>query len=903
MRMGKRITTILLAIALLSSTILFSSCSRSNTGKKADGNEVVNLDFTYDDFDNNVPEIQSDDKVEITDYKLIAENEYLQLYYRDFNTEMNRPEAALAVRDRRNGYIWHSYVPENKYSSEKAAGLNEQVRNSMRSLLFLDYSILNHNDTTLHEDPIMSFEPEVSTMAIENGIRIKYDVPNYGFVIVLEAWIEGDSLHVNVPYQAIKEEIGAKEFVDEKIKFVDNFADKLKELMDEISSDSELKKSAIRKRVGEINNVTMELTQLLNSIDGPRGIKDIASQANKLMGELKNLLLGGVNKTGLNRLITTDDSISDDAKDKYTKKIKEIEGAHMTATLAIPSLEQKQFAAIAGIQIMPFFGASSDTDEGYVFFPDGSGSISRFKQDRPAVWNAGFEGSVYAEFLKDKTIDIDWEKVRDNAGEKRVYLPVYGIKDGDNAFIATVTDGDCNAFINYYPSGYIVDMNRAFAEFFVKNKTESASSTSSTIGRSAARYEKTFIPTDYAVKIMFLNDEKADYSGMAARYRDYLIDNDMLNESIAINDKVAVTIDLLMGIKEPRVLIDKFIPMTTFEDAAELLEYLNENGVENVLLNLHGWTKDGYNRYPSSSVPAGKLGGVRGLKKLMETAEKTGAKVFLQDNYVEIYTGLGSINTKGTAVNSDGRIFYNKFKNINLYSPRAINKTFKEGILPKIADYGVTGVTFDRLGTFIYHDYQKDYNFQREDTANFFSDMVAQSKEKLGGAAVIGANQYTLKHADWLLNIPSGSTNYLYADEEIPFLQMVLHGRIPYSSMSMYNQFFDRNYQTLKMIEYGSNPYFRLTKLSSEELNETSYDSLFSSEIDDWKDEVVNVYKEFNEKLSFTADNYMTKHEIINKDLVRLEYSDGSQIYLNYSDSDIVYEGNTIKAMDYLVIN
>ena len=73
-------------------------------------------------------------------------------------------------------------------------------------------------------------------------------------------------------------------------------------------------------------------------------------------------------------------------------------------------------------------------------------------------------------------------------------------------------------------------------------------------------------------------------------------------------------------------------------------------------------------------------------------------------------------------------------------------------------------------------------------------------------------------------------------------------------------------------------------------------------QISDWIDKAVDVYKELNREIGDIWSEYIVKHEELYDNVIRVSYSNGTQIIINYNDKDIKVDGLTVKGLDYLVI-
>lgn len=824
------------------------------------------------------------DQETVPGYNLAAQSDTLELHY-------NEKTGAIAVKDKRNGYTWYSAVPEETYPRQ---GLTKALNHSFNSLFLLTYAELNLNNAITKTDAVNVYNPKITAEKMNDGVRMTYDITSLCLQISIDFSLEGDTLVVSMPVKGIREGVGAADKVEEKVNVAKEFiaaAEKDIEKLLKYKSAAE-----VRGSVKKFKRELAEFKKTIYEVKDAIGIEYASAHSFTLLGNMQKTFMGGKGIEGIFYKLSKSSKIDDKSKkaydDIYKKLVEQFEAARTACNL----LKTIKVGGVVEIEVLPNLGAAADHEKGYVFYPDGSGAISYHKVNHGEVSDY-FRKNVYS----DETIDIDWERERDRSGIRRTMLPVYGIKKDSNAFIAAVTKGDSGSTISFYPSGYIVNLNRASASLLYRRPVEVSSLTGFNGSKVNNIISKQIMPADYELRFMFLVQEDADYSGMASRYRKYLLDSKQIAKSAVLEQGMPLGIDLLMGVKKKMLLFDRFITMTTFEDAAGIVGYLREQGVDNTLMNLHGWTEDGYNRYPSNSVPSRKLGGKDKLIRLSETAKENGVRLYLQDNYIEAYSAVKRFNYREMAQGSNLRIIKNMAGVIQLFSPLFAFKRFVDSALPDISSYGVSGVTFDRLGTFLYYDYTPDHKAERYETQDYWDKMLKASSNQLGGAASIGGNAYTLKNSQWLLNIPDGATRYLITDEEVPFYQIVVHGLIPYSSKP-FNQFYDKQLEKLKAIEFGCIPHYKLTSEDTLRLKGTEYNTLFSSKFDDWKEEMIAVYKEFQHGLGDTAGEYITKHERLDTDLVRVRYSNGKTIYINYSEEDVKYQSYTVKAMDYLVV-
>lgn len=183
--------------------------------------------------------------------------------------------------------------------------------------------------------------------------------------------------------------------------------------------------------------------------------------------------------------------------------------------------------------------------------------------------------------------------------------------------------------------------------------------------------------------------------------------------------------------------------------------------------------------------------------------------------------------------------------------------------------------------------------------------MLAENDEKYGTTIVQGGNQYVLESADKLTEIPYEDSGYRLTTKSVPVYQIATHGLVEFTGEPG-NLSSNLTEEKLKWAEYGYMPYFELTYSSSDKLMYTDYNKLFSSEFKTWKEEVVKVYKEFNDQLSDVWDAYIIGHEEVATDVYKVTYDNGKVVYVNYNtDEEDTYKtksGEVVEAESFVVI-
>jgi hypothetical protein len=165
-------------------------------------------------------------------------------------------------------------------------------------------------------------------------------------------------------------------------------------------------------------------------------------------------------------------------------------------------------------------------------------------------------------------------------------------------------------------------------------------------------------------------DSGCDYVTIAKAYREYMKETGQfvsLAEKIQRNPNIAKLIGspvIHTGIAvhispesnyynpdEP----DKNDFYTSFDECAEKLRKLKNNGLETAYVHLDGWGNHGYdNLHPDPFPPHEAAGGTEGMKRLSETCRELGYEFGIHDQYRDYYYDAPSFSPDNAVLNPDG---------------------------------------------------------------------------------------------------------------------------------------------------------------------------------------------------------------------------------------------------------
>lgn len=576
----------------------------------------------------------------------------------------------------------------------------------------------------------------------------------------------------------------------------------------------------------------------------------------------------------------------------------------ITARIPDESIVEEGEAYIGTIALYPYLGYSYlDEKEGYMLLPDGNGALI-YLDDKEGRFSTGYTGMVYGTdvgFVDSDTTRL-WRERYEMVNEaNNILAPVFGMahtQDGI-AYLAVVEEGDRRTMIEASPNGVSIDYNRIFARFTERRLYTQPTSNNSTSG-SFKLVEADRSHSDLQVRYLFLNGDQANYCGMARAYREYLLKGGSLK---TMPDEYRTRVDFLGTERESWIVGTSAVVMTTAEDIKEIYSDLEQQGVADLLSVYKGWQKGGLYNVPVTKYKAdSEIGGTGGLTELIKEAGDKGIKMYL-------YSDALRINPE------EQNATFNVVKKIN--KRRLEEKTHKDvyeefmWLTPARTDYLLNklvksftknGVNRLALGGISDNLYSYNYSgtfYSRHQCAESYYNTVAKADETME-LVLEQPFAYLWDHTESFLDMPLYTSSYIFEDESVPFLSIVLKGVMP-----VYSEYvnFEANKQEffLKMVETGTCPSYLITKASSADLIYTNSSDIYSSEYSVYRDDIISYTKELAAVHEQTAGASIVGHEIREGGITVVTYDNGVKIYLNYSSEKQSADGYTLEGMSYLV--
>ncbi len=566
-------------------------------------------------------------------------------------------------------------------------------------------------------------------------------------------------------------------------------------------------------------------------------------------------------------------------------------------------IEQKEGSYISMISLYPFMGYTFlDDEEGYMLIPDGNGALIHL-DNKEGRYSTGFSQMIYGKdvgFTDSGTQTLLWEEVDMVRSANQVIAPIFGMAHTNQnlGYLAIVEQGEKRASVEAHPNGVMVNYNRCFARFLLRDIYIQPLNNSNSGTVTNVEADRTH--TDLQVRYMLLSGEDANYSGMAVKYRNYLLDNGL----VTVKDNSYKTrVDFLGTDREEFLMGTKAVTVTTVDNIEEIYGELQAAGISSVLSVYKGWQKGGIYNLPISKYKADShIGGTGALTRLIKESEENDYHIYLYNDALRLNPATNS-STFNVVKKVNKRTFKDEFwANVYrtfMYQTSAKSNSTLEKFVKSYTKKGVSNIAVEGISNTLFSSSNRGSFLTRYDCAADYENTLASIDESTN-LILQQPFAYLWNYTDAFLDMPLGSSDYMYVDEEVPFLSMTLKGVIP-----MYSDYvnFEANKTEffLQMVESGVYPSFYITYENSSALIYTNSSDLYSTEYSTYKDIIIEYDQKLKEVAEAVDGAMIIRHEKLDNDVTVVTYDNGIAIYVNYSEQEQTVNGVTVPAMSYKV--
>lgn len=582
-----------------------------------------------------------------------------------------------------------------------------------------------------------------------------------------------------------------------------------------------------------------------------------------------------------------------------------LDGDDLVVEVPLKSLEYKSEYPIYTLSMLPYFGAGSNQDEGFMMVPEGGGAIINFNNGR--VSQNSYYANVYG-----------WDMCLSRKAvvhNTKASFETFGLSSGNDSYICVLEDGKSYASIQ----ADIAQKNNSYN--FVNAVYSICQREQYDVGDIANseiyKYIEELPDENLVQRYSFV--DSPDYVDMAKDYGSYL--KNKYGSYFTLNDdtSVPVAVEIVGAVDKVRqicgVPVKRPWKLTTYKEAADMITEMSNEGMDNLSVKLSGWCNGGVSQQLLKSVKTiGALGSKKDLKNLAATANNLGVDLYLngvtQYEYdSNIFDGFFSYRDAAKFISKD---------RAELYHYSAVTYAAREGwtsyyllhteLAQKMADKLVetakkynTGVSFEDDGKDLSADYYKKNTYSRQTVLNMQEDRFKSINDSGQKMMVNGGNDYAVPYASMVTNMDLRGNDYTILDDCVPFYQLAIHGYIEYTGDPL-NISGNDVQQLLYSAEYGAGLQFALMRESSFALQKTLYTQYYGCDYEAWHDRMIEIYDRYNKELGHVFNQEMTDHENYSGTLSCTTYADGTKVYVNYDYEDAEADGLTVPARDYLVV-
>jgi len=423
---------------------------------------------------------------------------------------------------------------------------------------------------------------------------------------------------------------------------------------------------------------------------------------------------------------------------------------------------------------------------------------------------------------------------------------------------------------------------------------------------------------DITVKYRFLAGDEANIGGMARAYQQFLVDEGVLTPLSGQADR-SFYLDIIAAADIQRNLLGTPYMttevMTTLEDANEILNLLEANGINTVQMQFHGWFNRGLNHDAAKRInPVSGIGTGREMSALNQRLAVAGGGLYPAVNFQFTAGNSRNFNRAFEAARDPagfiglmGPVARDLLTNRTVRHVNDLRVLVSPGVLPFHIDRFIPALNnyadINTLALIDLGDILPESMYQRGAVDREHSRLIAAEQlERLQShfpqIVIYGGNDYSLGVASHLIGVPTQADMFYIIDRSVPFYQMVVHGFIEYAGDSVnLREHVDVRQSLLTSLATGASPRYTWTAQPTRLLFLSPHERMYSTYYVNWIAEAAEHYRIFND----IYRNLRTERIVDFRNLTDTRqvsvtiFSNGTHIYVNNTSNPFEYNGIIIE--------
>lgn len=802
---------------------------------------------------------------EETDAEWKLENENLLL-------TMDPATTHFTVTDKRTGKVWAS-SPEQADKDPLALPVE---KNKLLSAFTLTYSTKAGMKTTFSSNEFSVQNGVYALEMVEDGIRVNYSVGKIKRTFVIPPAITDERMQVFLEKMTSKQKKDVKEYYREynidKLRKTDN-KDELLQMYPDLAE----------QHVWVLRDTTKDYLR--------EKLQDYFEAAGYTKEDLE------LDQSRINVTTTNTAAIFN------VSMVYRLEGNDLVVELPLDAIDFNVDYPLTSLTVLPAFGAGSTQDKGFLLVPDGAGAIINFNNGKVS------QRSYYADLY-----GWDWGSIRKQvSNETRNNFPVFGLSTEQGSFICLLEEGAAWAGVNADISGRYTSYNTVNASYTIIHGD--AYDVSERTNNAVYMFEQQVPQGAIRQRYRFLTEN--GYMDMADAYRDYLQAKypEMNRET---SGKTPVMVEMVGAIDkvQQRFGVPTNVPiaMTTYKQAAELLQKLVAADVGDLSVRYAGWMNGGLNQKILNKVKLVKeLGSEADLKALTKAAKDANVPLYLDgltqyardsglmQGFISFRDAARFTTREEAELPEYSSIWYGSpsWRETYYLIKPTLAMQAADILSQSAADYGATGVSFRDLGSMLSADYDgKDLTTRVQAQAQQV-EKLKELRAKGQNVMIRQGNDYAAVYADMVTDMDFDGSQYGIIDAYVPFYPMALHGTVPYTGEAI-NLADDGEELILRSAEMGAGLQLSLMANGVRDLQDTWFSAYYGADaafLDEWMD----VIREYDAQMSGTFNQRMTGH-VRQGNVAVTSYENGTRVYVNFGYEAETLDGVEVPARSYTVV-
>jgi hypothetical protein len=586
-----------------------------------------------------------------------------------------------------------------------------------------------------------------------------------------------------------------------------------------------------------------------------------------------------------------------------------LDGKSLVVSVPFDKIAYRPAYPVTQVAILPYMGAGTTTDNGYMLVPDGSGALINYNNGKQN--QIAFNIPIYG---WDEAMPRD-AIISDNKG----LFPAFGIHKNNSSLLCVIEDGSAYASVRADVSGRNSSWNTVYPTFDMVHGAKM-----DFVGRNEREvllYESS-LPAGESITLRYTPCENPGYMGMAGEYRSWMQKRyPDLAARPAAKSGVPVAVEIVGAVNKTQhklgIPFDLPLKLTSYKEMESMLVDFAGFGWKNVQVKLNGW----FNRSVDHSVPTklkliSQLGGKHDFKSILKAAEVNKFEVYPEVDFfymkdVKRFSGFNLYKDAARYVNREriqrypfSFVWFGERKQWGKLSyiarPQAMMRMIDK-FIPKAASLGIKNIAFRNMGSKLAGDYHEKRRVSREASMKMRQNKFADLNKNGTGIIVNTGFSYAAPWAAIITDMIIEDQSFGITDAAVPFLPIVLHGTVPYTGRAI-NLAEDYTKNILKTIESGAGLYFSFMKEDTSVLQETKFRQFYANEYDKWVRDANTLYQQFSADFGHLYNQKIISHNILGDGFTMTGYEDGTRVLVNASGFAANYNGRNINANSYLVL-